>query len=80
MSQWISLSERKPDYAGHFLVWRSDFEEVEIFSYTPDINTWDGGAYAVEPEHLTHWMPLPSPPEKEKEETNSKRAGTRMVK
>ena len=59
--RWIPVSERLPEPHGHVLGWQPDFArpaEVWIGSS----GQWLGGDF--EPAgHITHWMPLPEPPE-----------------
>ena len=61
MSEWISVEDRLPDDVGYYIV-------ATVFSYAPvrtghfkrnSDNPW---AY-FQPGEITHWMPLPEPPE-----------------
>lgn len=63
MSEWIKCSERMPDYFVDVLI--TDGEHVEL-------NWWDGVEWDCWAERnsdmrtyddVTHWMPLPEPPE-----------------
>ena len=64
--RWISVEERLPDkgvfvvvYYGHFI------------GNLMDVYMWDGECwrsstgYLEDAENITHWMPLPEPPEEE---------------
>lgn len=66
--QWIACSERLPEEPGHYLViWRTrtslDYKNV----CTPfDVLFWSGGKWWApvnENQPVTHFMPLPAPPE-----------------
>ena len=59
MSEWISVDDRVPDDHGMFLVCTSS-GFITINGYSID----DGWHWDVEkPSLVTHWMPLPEPPE-----------------
>lgn len=64
MSKWIKCSERMPDDFVDVLV--SDGAYVEVMWFDSD-GYWDGWvepqAVTVDSEEVTHWMPLPDPPE-----------------
>lgn len=69
--RWIAVSERLPE-GGTCLVFVSPVEHlgtrVDVAHYNPDSNGW--GSYALHDwagGNITYWMPLPSPPEGEKE-------------
>ncbi len=54
-SSWIPVSERWPDVGGHVLVVYDDG-----FMLTSTVDEFDHG--------VTHWMPLPAPPNTEEKE------------
>lgn len=69
--KWIPVTERLPDHHGHYLahIIAGEYQQVSW----DEIAYFDGNAFQWEhsseeyPEKLTHWMPLPEPPEKESE-------------
>jgi len=73
---WIPVTERLPNCNGCYLVWRPHFFGGKIgmpsICYFDGSNTWHD-SYGVDfertlhPEDITHWMPLPQPPESEGE-------------
>ena len=73
-TMWIPVTERLPNCNGCYLVWRPHFFGGEIgmpsICYFDGTNTWHD-SYGVDftrilhPEDVTHWMPLPEPPEEE---------------
>ena len=64
--RWISVGERLPEDDGYFLCYRNDGSPEVVCMYYGD-----GDFLTPEPElnnisHvITHWMPLPLPPEEE---------------
>ena len=57
---WIPITERQPDKRGDYLVFTSDS--------TITVATWGGEHFYIsEFAAVTHWMPLPAPPESESE-------------
>lgn len=68
-TDWIPVTERLPE------VWRNDetAELVNYMIYSPDFGVDIGNYHAKAkrwicmalPCHVTHWMPLPEPPEKD---------------
>lgn len=64
MSKWIKCSERMPEYFSNVLV--TDGEGVEVMRLDCD-GYWDSWlepwVVTVAREDVTHWMPLPEPPE-----------------
>ena len=72
--KWIPVTERLPNCNGCYLVWRPHFFGGEIgmpsICYFDGSNTWHDSygvdfARILHPEDVTHWMPLPQPPESE---------------
>lgn len=70
--KWIPVTERLPNCNGCYLVWIPHFFGGEIgmpsICYFDGSNTWHD-SYGVDferilhPDDVTHWMPLPQPPE-----------------
>ena len=68
---WISVKDRMPNCNGIYLVWRPHYFGGEIgepvVCYFDGQNTWHD-SYGVDferilnPDDVTHWMPLPEPP------------------
>ena len=73
--RWISVEERLPEH------WHMDDKDrtlINYLVYSPDYGV-DVGNYIKSakrwvcmglPMNVTHWMPLPEPPEEEKHETD----------
>lgn len=62
-TRWIPCSERMPETNGKdvsYLVYVPSFEAVDIADYHPDVDEW---TFMCLPVTVTHWMPLPEPPE-----------------
>ena len=63
MNEWISVKDRTPEaFCKVLAVWRSNGETVI------DTAFWTDSGFAcihwiVAPAKITHWMPLPEPPE-----------------
>lgn len=67
-SQWIKCSERMPDENGAYAVYcrasmlgEGYVDYVDASFYVSEFDMWDGELG----EFITHWMPLPKPPEDE---------------
>lgn len=56
MSEWISVEDRLPDYDNQITNYLTIDGEGEIDVCYFDENVWYGW-------QVTHWMPLPEPPE-----------------
>lgn len=76
ISHWIPVTERLPNCNGCYLVWRPHFFGGEVgmpsICYFDGSNTWHDSygvdfARILHPEDVTHWMPLPEPPEEDKD-------------
>ncbi|HHG0425706.1 TPA: DUF551 domain-containing protein [Yersinia enterocolitica] len=63
---WIKCSDHKPDSSGEFLVYETLNNRVQHDYWVPDdcaalgLGFWNHYA-----NYVTHWMPLPTAPEKE---------------
>lgn len=69
MSEWISVKDRMPETYGRYLVHVEDIaghepqESCEYIEYY-----WGNGRFTGwEIFRVTHWMPLPEPPESEED-------------
>jgi len=56
-SQWVSVEDELPEFDDDFLVTGSDIE-LEVCHFDPDWGWLDDF-------DITHWMPIPTPPEGE---------------
>ena len=75
MADWISTGERLPDEEGRYLIFYTQGRQRRIFvgDYLPREERWTG---ACPDMSVTHWMPLPAPPE-ENDGTATERDKTR---
>lgn len=63
--KWIPVSERLPtEELASVLVYTKD-GGVSEGQYYPTIKSWKQFRWSVENATVTHWMPLPKPPESE---------------
>jgi len=62
---WIPVSERLPEAEAHVLVWADGTVQAQ---YRPDSlkYRWDCDTYGLSADEVTHWRPLPAPPEEGK--------------
>jgi predicted transcriptional regulator len=61
--EWVAVTERLPDVGKLVLVVESGWAEAAIGCLHED-GVWNAEDDADSPLAVTHWMPLPSPPEK----------------
>lgn len=74
--EWIKVSEKLPEFTGssETLKWSEDViicvlnqkkEHNICFGYYTSSDSWcyDYGEPLYKGEYITHWMPLPNPPE-----------------
>ena len=66
---WISVKERLPAWLEQVLIYAKYFDILEI-AYRDEDGKWRYVYDDTEVPVVTHWMPLPMPPEAEKEEAN----------
>ncbi|MBR6875452.1 MAG: DUF551 domain-containing protein [Bacteroidales bacterium] len=66
-SGWIDAGERQPDATGFYLAWHNNPHFGRPFCGITAFDTEKGSWWsyvADQPvKHITHWMPLPEPPE-----------------
>jgi len=62
---WIACSERLPGPNQRVLAYSHDQQILHIADYRPKskMYRWDFDTWGAEAEDVTHWMPLPAPPE-----------------
>ena len=58
-SKWIPVTERLPEHGQEVIVYSGNILKPTVFAYqfwNPKYDTW---------LRITHWMPLPKPPQEE---------------
>lgn len=60
MSQWISVKDRLPELYSSVLVYT--WNGYHRVWWRDEDNDWHSESYAYDPEEVTHWMSLPTPP------------------
>ena len=66
MNNWISLKSGQPPKNKWCLVYRPEFCEIFVARYLSEDNLWyDNKGWVYGESAITHWMPLPKPPEGE---------------
>lgn len=66
MNKWISVKERLPGKCADILMWRKRWKIAEAGSFRNGyfwVYDEIGDSYTA--DDITHWMPLPLPPEKD---------------
>ena len=61
-SKWLSVKEKLPENDAHYLVFTSDNNAAEVAIYYGD-GEWLTPDLTNLTPLVTHWMPLPEPPE-----------------
>lgn len=73
MNGWISVKDRLPEESGYVLVHCSEpkgyIRGVQYSAKNKAFNASDDSNAESAFTDVTHWMPLPEPPENEKEES-----------
>lgn len=62
--EWININDKLPDSIGHYLVYGGDNLHYTAWAFFNSENKWVDFNKTSFYENVTHWMPLPSPPEK----------------
>ena len=60
VSKWIPVTERLPEKTGSYLVY--------VYYEVTEMNYWHGKWHRLGDDYtkaVTHWMPLPKPPQKD---------------
>jgi hypothetical protein len=72
---WISVKDRLPsvqDTGNNYLAYTPDFNEAEYMVVmwfqrnNKSEGAWEGSGVGWITKHVTHWMPLPEPPNQNK--------------
>ncbi len=61
MSEWISVKDRLPEDDTHVLI--NDGDNTGIGVYDIEDELWTAQTWWSEYHLVSHWMPLPNPPE-----------------
>ena len=71
LGRWIPVAERLPEDSHDVFVVTDGLDVGTGYMYQPngeDRRVWATPFADIEPEHITHWMPLPHPPQRSHEE------------
>lgn len=69
MSKWISVMDAMPDTSGIYLIFIPSAyvgRFMAVSYYNKPINRWFAAEAHAYSDGVTHWMPLPGPPDTEK--------------
>lgn len=64
MSEWISVKDRLP-LKGNPVIVFSRYWSANPFIARLRHGEWEGESILSRPDSVTHWMPLPAPPDRE---------------
>lgn len=64
--EWISVEDRLPDTCGDFLVWMPKSNHI-AWAFLNSDKRWAASGFNNFYAGVTHWMPLPEPPENDDE-------------
>lgn len=62
-AHWISVKDRLPKVKEDVLIYDSHHRNIYKAWYIGDIDVWFSNEYLPQFINITHWMPLPKPPE-----------------
>lgn len=76
MPQWISVEDRLPEESKEVLIYLPEYDSVETASFftIPSLNLkeWTQDEDAFMFDEVSHWMPMPEPPEEVRDDGKSK--------
>lgn len=63
--QWVKCEERMPEAEEDVMIWGPEFYDIGHLSVSEETRffVYDGYDYKEAQTEITHWMPLPKPPE-----------------
>lgn len=65
--KWVSVNERLPERGGEYLVWPGAFVDSHSAQFHALTKVWtQSGINGTVTQYVTHWRPLPIPPEEAK--------------
>ena len=70
-NKWISANNKLPEKSGYYLVFFSNGMpscKMRVHNWIKDEHHWRGAEAFSMIEGITHWMPLPEPPEEREED------------
>ena len=61
--EWISVKDRLPENENEVLIWDGNYIEMGFMEYEDKTPVSWRNIEMIENNHISHWMPLPIPPE-----------------
>ena len=69
-SEWISVEDRLPEKLDHVLTYRDHHATVDALHWIDEDGAWFSYCFTEGFDNeVTHWMPLPAPPEESDDES-----------